>query len=443
METPSEITSPISSPPNNAVLAALITAGCLGVGGGAVYFLTGKSKTEITTQESASKSDVIAIKPAETTTPIVESPPVESLPNTQEPAPTEPPTKLLKQLIRSLITSDQATAKALLGQSLSAEEWDRLTTAMQSRRIRLDSNRPVTDVGSEGAIDRWAINLVHPETKETVPCTIDFEINEDSQWSIAKVVLPEFLLDSPQTKDVLAQADAFIDHLVSQSFEDIREVALEESVPNERLAALGIIFQEGDFAPIENSPLLTTSINEDRAWVIARVKSKAYDVQSEVGLEMKKVGDEWLIERVNLSRLMNEFTRVADAGETPQAPLVSTPSGGESIVVYFNYDDDQLTPRSVKQLAIIASLLKNDPDKAIRIAGHTDALGADEYNDRLSLRRARRVAVALGSLGVRGKQVNLEAFGEHVPLSPNENPDGSDNPEGRKKNRRTELYLDF
>jgi OOP family OmpA-OmpF porin len=49
----------------------------------------------------------------------------------------------------------------------------------------------------------------------------------------------------------------------------------------------------------------------------------------------------------------------------------------------------------------------------------------------------------LQSFGVRRNQINLEAFGERLPLSPNLNPDGTDNPDGRERNRRTEIYLDF
>ncbi|MGY8687734.1 MAG: OmpA family protein, partial [Verrucomicrobiales bacterium] len=96
--------------------------------------------------------------------------------------------------------------------------------------------------------------------------------------------------------------------------------------------------------------------------------------------------------------------------------------------LYFGYDDEKLTSRSLKQLSVVASILKSGGNKKIQIGGHADSLGEDRYNDTLSQKRARRVAEALRSLGVRGSQLNIEGFGERLPLSPNINPDGSDNP---------------
>ena len=70
-------------------------------------------------------------------------------------------------------------------------------------------------------------------------------------------------------------------------------------------------------------------------------------------------------------------------------------------------------------------------------------LGADDYNIRLSHSRAESVKKGLIALGVPPQQVTTSAMGKAQPLGPNQKADGSDDPEGRSKNRRAEIFLDF
>jgi outer membrane protein OmpA-like peptidoglycan-associated protein len=112
-------------------------------------------------------------------------------------------------------------------------------------------------------------------------------------------------------------------------------------------------------------------------------------------------------------------------------------------VLYFEFDQAELHPRGLHQLDIIAGLLKSDPARKMRITGHTDALGTDDYNARLSAARAKNVNNRLIELGVAGAQIETIGFGSKAPLDPDKLADGTDNPEGRSRNRRTEIYLDF
>ena len=102
-----------------------------------------------------------------------------------------------------------------------------------------------------------------------------------------------------------------------------------------------------------------------------------------------------------------------------------------------------LHPRAKKQIEIIASIMKADPGKKLQIAGHTDALGDDSYNVRLSRTRADSVKALLVSLGVPEPQIETVGLGKAQPLSPNQKADGTDDPEGRSHNRRAEIFLDF
>jgi outer membrane protein OmpA-like peptidoglycan-associated protein len=74
---------------------------------------------------------------------------------------------------------------------------------------------------------------------------------------------------------------------------------------------------------------------------------------------------------------------------------------------------------------------------SITVGGHADSVGDVQANQILSERRARTVSAALKPL-VRDLAVSLlaQGFGETRPVRPNRKPDGSDNPEGRARNRR-------
>ena len=124
-------------------------------------------------------------------------------------------------------------------------------------------------------------------------------------------------------------------------------------------------------------------------------------------------------------------------------PVVKSPSGGESLVVYFEFGSAALHPRALQQLEIVAALLKSDPARRLRISGHADDVGGDDMNFRLSQERAANVRKRLAGLGVRAAQVETYGFGATAPLDPNRRDDGADNPAGRSRNRRTEIYLDF
>jgi outer membrane protein OmpA-like peptidoglycan-associated protein len=77
-----------------------------------------------------------------------------------------------------------------------------------------------------------------------------------------------------------------------------------------------------------------------------------------------------------------------------------------------------------------------------RVEGHTDWVGGDAYNQRLSERRAASVRdwLVRGG-GVTPARVRTEGFGEARPVAPNARPDGSDDPEGRQRNRRVEVVV--
>ena len=110
--------------------------------------------------------------------------------------------------------------------------------------------------------------------------------------------------------------------------------------------------------------------------------------------------------------------------------------------VLFDFDKYVLRPEAYSSLAKVAQVASHYPEAPLHIDGHTDGKGTHAYNMTLSERRAEAVKQWLVEKGgVRASRVSTKGWGETQPVAPNKNPDGSDNPEGRQKNRRVELTL--
>ena len=110
--------------------------------------------------------------------------------------------------------------------------------------------------------------------------------------------------------------------------------------------------------------------------------------------------------------------------------------------VLFAFDSDKLTPAAQAELQDTAKLIRDKAKGPVRVEGHTDSVGSQAYNLGLSERRARAVSDALNQLlGDRPTQFSVKGFGASKPIAPNKNPDGSDNPKGRARNRRVTVAI--
>jgi OOP family OmpA-OmpF porin len=109
--------------------------------------------------------------------------------------------------------------------------------------------------------------------------------------------------------------------------------------------------------------------------------------------------------------------------------------------VLFEFDSDAIAPDAAPILDRVGALLVALGSPALRIDGHTDAIGSDEYNLDLSARRAENVRAALGARGVDAASMTVRGLGESQPIAPNSSPDGADDAAGRRLNRRVELVI--
>lgn len=111
--------------------------------------------------------------------------------------------------------------------------------------------------------------------------------------------------------------------------------------------------------------------------------------------------------------------------------------------VLFDFDSAELRPEAGAALRHVAEIIRANPGASVRIEGHSDALGSESYNQKLSERRAASVQGWLEQTGGLGYFAFVAVgLGESAPAAPNELADGSDNPEGRQQNRRVEIVVE-
>ena len=110
--------------------------------------------------------------------------------------------------------------------------------------------------------------------------------------------------------------------------------------------------------------------------------------------------------------------------------------------VLFDFDKYTLRPEGAATLGKVAQVAVAYPQSSMTIEGHTDGKGAHPYNMKLSEERATAVKSWLvQNAGIQAARISTRGWGETRPAAPNKNPDGSDNPSGRQKNRRVEIVL--
>ncbi|GIW43349.1 MAG: hypothetical protein KatS3mg077_0631 [Candidatus Binatia bacterium] len=121
------------------------------------------------------------------------------------------------------------------------------------------------------------------------------------------------------------------------------------------------------------------------------------------------------------------------------APPPPPPPAKRKIVlrgVNFDFDKATIRPDAARILDEAVATLKAEPDVEVLIVGHTDSVGSEAYNQRLSVRRAQAVKDYLVRHGIAASRLQVKGMGESQPVASN------DTAEGRAQNRRVELLVE-
>jgi outer membrane protein OmpA-like peptidoglycan-associated protein len=129
------------------------------------------------------------------------------------------------------------------------------------------------------------------------------------------------------------------------------------------------------------------------------------------------------------ARLLEQLNQVLQTRDTAQGLVANMPD------VLFDFNKATLRPAARVRLAKLAGIILAYPDLKLRIEGHTDNIGSDQYNQTLSERRAATVRDFLISQGVPVNNAVALGFGKSQPIASNATP------RGRQLNRRVDLLV--
>jgi OOP family OmpA-OmpF porin len=133
-------------------------------------------------------------------------------------------------------------------------------------------------------------------------------------------------------------------------------------------------------------------------------------------------------------------TAAVGCGAAAPAAKAVAPVAAASKVTYaadafFDFDKSVVKPAGKAKLDDLVSKVKGINLEVIIAVGHTDSIGSDAYNQKLSVRRAEAVKAYLVSKGIEKNRIYTEGKGEKQPVADNKTK------EGRAKNRRVEIEV--
>lgn len=406
----------------------------------------------------------VAPQPGENTGPVAPSPappPIEGL--TAPAKPEDPdtvladlgigvaaadPGVLVAQIAKALEDGDLAKVGRLIGKDALDSRTIAKLKAMAASPLKLRQPDGVREVGEleVNARSRWALEL---DGQEPGRDSIFLDLRKlDGKWTVERVTLPPGP-GEPVPKAVLADslgvADAFLQAVLKQDFEFARAFVDPKTVSDAKIAGLCILFEEGEYRLRKSKPLRSMFDRKDTVGFLVNVETADAGQSAQFGITLKQppAPSNWIVSEINLNQLLADYARRVAGGDLYYSPLVKNPAGGDTLALYFEFDEDEMNPRTRRQLEIVTMILKADPGKKITLSGHADALGTESYNNQLSSRRAAVVREYLTRAGVAAAQIVTVAKGASQPRRPNITETGEDSPEGRRANRRTEIYLDF
>jgi outer membrane protein OmpA-like peptidoglycan-associated protein len=135
-------------------------------------------------------------------------------------------------------------------------------------------------------------------------------------------------------------------------------------------------------------------------------------------------------EKIELrDRLLRQFNLILETRDTARGLIVNMAD------VLFDTGKYTLRPGAREKLSKVAGIVLSHPGLNLEIEGHTDSVGGDEYNQRLSEQRAVAVRDYLAQQGIPATSVAAKGFGKNMPVASN------DTAAGRQRNRRVELVV--
>lgn len=157
-------------------------------------------------------------------------------------------------------------------------------------------------------------------------------------------------------------------------------------------------------------------------------------IEADPGLIQSDVGTDGGGQQARVGEILSDL----QTSQRPEGTVITLPEA-----ILFEFSSAELKPEAPAQLDRIAEVLRFYASAPVSIRGYSDSRGSEELNLNLSRRRAESVRNYLtGGPAIDPARLTAIGLGEQDPVAPNENPDGSDNPDGRELNRRVEIVVE-
>jgi outer membrane protein OmpA-like peptidoglycan-associated protein len=320
-------------------------------------------------------------------------------------------------------------------------------------QLKLNRTTPFSRIQEKNENETiWSLNLADQQS-----ILLKLTQNKNGTWQVDTITLPQKSTSqrtapslalkknsttptpNSDTNQAAATVQQFLDTILKLDPSGAEKYIDPEKISYATLAGLCIVFEEGRYQLSGKNALRKMFLTNNTAGWITRVKSPDTQKTAMFALTTKRTNPQapWKITEINLDKLLSDYANRFSGGDIHYVPIIKNPHGGDSIVLFFELDSNQLSHRTCRQLDIIAQVLKSYPERKLTISGHTDATGTDSHNLTLSKQRAEQVRTFLTTQGVSGQQMKVVGFGKSKPRQPNTTNDG------RRVNRRAEILLDF
>ncbi|MBI4459007.1 MAG: OmpA family protein [Acidobacteria bacterium] len=215
-----------------------------------------------------------------------------------------------------------------------------------------------------------------------------------------------------------AEADRAAAERLRQESQMAADLAVRQRVEAEAARAAALAQQQASQAEAERARL------EQQA---ARAEAERARLTAEEANRLRQQAED---ERAQLrSQLLQQLNLILETRDTARGLIVNMSD------VLFDTGIYTLRPGAREKLAKISGIVLAHPGLQLEVEGHTDSVGSDEYNQRLSEQRADAVRSFLVQQGVSNNVVVARGFGESSPVTSN------DTSAGRQQNRRVEMVV--
>jgi outer membrane protein OmpA-like peptidoglycan-associated protein len=237
--------------------------------------------------------------------------------------------------------------------------------------------------------------------------------------------------DGRLTADVLAQREEELSRQRAdfQRLQTEREESERRRIEAENARSAAIAEAERKrFDAEAQSEQLRQQIAEQQKQAVEQ-QAKTAQTEAELARARDELARRDTASRERIESMQKELSKLAQTRTSDRGFIVTLPG------LFFDSGKSVLKPGARNTLSKIAEQLRMNPDARIEIEGHTDSVGTDELNQKLSEKRAAAVRDYLAGRGIPATRITMAGLGEGSPVASN------DTAAGRQQNRRVELVI--